>query len=82
MGTIELKKAITQYMSTADVEVLKIVKAVFESYQHTDNADFFDELPNEIQDLLVMSQEQARVGNRIKHTEVVTRYREKYSVAE
>lgn len=80
MGTIELKKAITQYMNTADDEVLKNVKALFESYLHKEDVDFYDKLPNEVQDLLALSQEQARAGNRIKHIDVVTKYRNKYSV--
>ncbi len=80
MGTIELKKVITQYMDTADVEVLKMVKAIFESYQQKDNADFFDELPTEVQDLLVRSQQQAITGNRIIHADVMTKYRDRYSV--
>ncbi len=32
MGTLELKNVIAQYMSKADDKVLRIVKAVFETY--------------------------------------------------
>ena len=45
-------------MNTADNEVLKNDKALFESYLHKKDVDFYDKLPNEVQDLLALSQEQ------------------------
>ena len=82
MGTIELKNIISQYMDTADAKVLKIVKAVFESYQKEEGeTDFFDELPSEIQELLMESREDIKNGKTFTHAEVMTEARKKYNIA-
>ena len=81
MGTVELKKMITQYMSTADDKLLKIVKAVFESYQKNKEIDFFDELPLEIQDLLIESRKDIKKGNYFSNADVVAEAKEKYNIS-
>ena len=83
MGTIELKNIISQYMNTADDKLLRIVKAVFESYQKEEESDidFFDELPIEVQELLTESRKQAKEGKLTPHREVMNKYRKKYNVA-
>lgn len=80
MGTVELRNTITEYLSKADEKVLRIVKAVFETYEK-DEVDFFDELPIEVQELLVKSRQQAREGKLRPHKEVVAKYRKKYNAA-
>lgn len=40
MGTVKLRNLIKKYAMTADEEVLRIVRAVFETYQQ-DGEDFF-----------------------------------------
>jgi len=82
MGTLELKNIISQYMNTADDKVLQIVKAVFESYQkNDDNADFFNELPAEIQELLMESREDIKKGEFFTHEEVMKEVNQKYNIA-
>jgi len=81
MGTVELKEIIKQYVNIADDKILRIVKAVFESYQKEEEIDFFDELPKEIQELLMESRLQAKQGKLTPHKEVMAKYRAKYNVA-
>ena len=80
MSTVELRNIISQYISTADAKVLKIVKAVFESYKQ-DDVDLYDNLPKEIQELLTISKQQAKEGKLTPHKEVMAKYRKKYNVA-
>jgi len=82
MGTVELKNVIAQYMRNADDKVLKIVKTVFETYQKNTKADFFDELPKEIQELLLESRDDIKKGNYITNEEMVAEVKEKYNISE
>jgi len=82
MGTIELKNVIAQYMRNADDKVLRIVKTVFETYQKNTKADFFDELPKEIQELLLESRDDIKKGNYITNEEMVAEVKEKYNISE
>lgn len=79
MGTVELKDIVKQYVNIADDKILRIVKAVFESYQKDEEIDFFDELPEAIQDLLVESRLQAKQGKLTPHKDVMAKYRTKYN---
>ncbi|WP_299212975.1 hypothetical protein [uncultured Dokdonia sp.] len=81
MGTAELKDIVKQYVNIADDKILRIVKAVFESYQKDEEIDFFDELPEAIQDLLVESRLQAKQGKLTPHKDVMAKYRTKYNAA-
>ena len=82
MGTVELKNVIAQYMKNADDKILRIVKAVFETYQENTKADFFDELPKEIQELLLESRDDIKKGNYITNEEMVAEVKEKYNISE
>ena len=82
MGTVELKNVIARYMRNADDKVLKIVKTVFETYQKNTKADFFDELPKEIQELLLESRDDIKKGNYITNEEMVAEVKEKYNISE
>ena len=82
MGTVELKNVIAQYMKNADDKILRIVKAVFETYQENTKADFFDELPKEIQELLLESRDGIKKGNYITNEEMVAEVKEKYNIPE
>jgi hypothetical protein len=77
MEALELRNIIAEYASNADEKVLKIVKAVFESYSNKEE-DFFDQLPFEVQELLLKSQEQAYNGNTSPHEDVMKRQRSKF----
>lgn len=79
MSTLELRNIINQYTSKADSKVLKIVKAVFESYNEAE-IDFHDELPKEVQELLVIGRNQVKQGKVKSHEEVMTKYRQKYNI--
>ena len=70
MGTVELKNMITQYMSTADDKLLRIVKTIFETYQKSNEIDFFDDLPLEIQEILIESREDIKKSNYFSNADV------------
>lgn len=79
MGTVELRNLITKYAMTADEEVLRIVRAVFETYQQ-DGKDFFDELPLAVKELLVNSKDQVLEGNLTYHKDVISKARARFNV--
>ncbi|WP_396602378.1 hypothetical protein [Algibacter sp. R77976] len=79
MGAVELKQIITQYLNTADEKVLKLVKAVFETYQE-DKEDFFDNLPKEVQELLKESKDDIKKGAFFTHEDVLDEFKEKYNI--
>ncbi|MFT5890435.1 MAG: putative transcriptional regulator [Dokdonia sp.] len=82
MGTVELKDIVKQYVNIADDKILRIVKAVFESYQKEEKeVDFYDELPEAIKDLLEESIAQADRGEVTPHAEVMAEFRKKYNIA-
>lgn len=66
-------------MNTADDNILLKVKALFESHKNEDD-DFYNGLPKEVQDLLMESREQAKLGKTTPHKEITAKYRKKYNV--
>jgi len=81
MGTIELRNIIDGYVKKADDKVLRIVKAVFESYQKDEEIDSTNGIPQAIQDLLDESITQADNVEVTPHSEVMAEFRKKYNVA-
>ena len=81
MGTLELRDIIDGYVKKADDKVLRIVKAVFESYQkEEEDIDSYDELPQAVKDILEESIAQADRGEVPPHIEVMAEFRKKYNV--
>ncbi|MBL4887628.1 MAG: hypothetical protein JKZ03_04090 [Flavobacteriaceae bacterium] len=81
MGTIELRKKWIKSMTTVDERFLRMVDALYKSYtQEQEATDFFDELPKEIQELLMESLEQVKRGEVIPHNKVMADFRKKYNI--
>jgi predicted transcriptional regulator len=80
MSTAELRNIITQYTNVADDKLLRIVKAVFESYTN-EEADIYDELPETFQKLINKGLEDIKEGRVRSHEEVMKSIREKYNLA-
>ena len=81
MGTLELRDIIDGYVKKADDKVLRIVKAVFESYQkEEEDIDSYDELPQAVKDILEESIAQADRGEVTPRIEVMAEVRKKYNV--
>ena len=79
MGTIELRNTITQYLSKADDKVLRIVKAVFETYEE-EEIDFSDTLPDVAKKLIENGLEDVKEGRVHSHHEVMQVFRKKYNI--
>lgn len=82
MGIIELREKWKKSISKVDDEFLLMVEALYETYSKDLEDDFFDELPKEVQDLLVLSRKQAKQGKLTSHQETSEKYRKKYDVSE
>lgn len=81
MGALELRNKLVEIINSSDERFLHMVNALHKSYQQNPDADFFTELPIEIQELLMESREQARSGKTRPHKEVMAEFREKYNIS-
>jgi hypothetical protein len=54
MGTVELRNKWKEAIGKVDDRFLRMVDALYETYSK-DQVDFFEELPKEIQELLIES---------------------------
>ena len=73
MGAVELKDVINQYMDDADEKVLRIVKAVFESYRE-------EETPEIFQKLIAKALEDSKEGRVRPHQDVMKDVRKRYNI--
>lgn len=81
MGALELRNKLVEIINSSDERFLRMVNALHKSYQKNQDADFFTELPVEIQELLMESREQARTGKTRSHKEVMADFRNKYNIS-
>lgn len=79
MSTTELKNIISQYIDTADDKLLRIVKAVFESYQKEDEAEM--EVPEVFQKLIEKGLEDSKAGRVRSHEDVMADIKKRYNLA-
>ncbi len=73
MGAVELKDIINQYMDDADEKVLRIVKAVFESYREEETLEVF-------QKLIAKGLEDSKEGRVRPHQDVMKDIRKRYNI--
>ncbi|WP_299676256.1 hypothetical protein [uncultured Dokdonia sp.] len=78
MSTTELKNIISQYIDTADDKLLRIVKAVFESYQK-EETDV--EMPEVFQKLIEKGLEDSKAGRVRSHDDVMADIKKRYNIA-
>jgi len=77
---VDLRKKWADSITKVDESFLRMVDDLYKSY--TDNKmDFFDDLPKEIQDLLLKSKEEAKHENIRNHEDVLAEFREKYNLS-
>lgn len=81
MEALELRNKLVDIINSSDERFLRMVSALHKSYNNKQDADFFTELPVEIQELLMESREQARQGKTRPHNEVMADFREKYNIS-
>ena len=82
MEVVELKNKLVDIINSSDERFLRMVNALHKSYHQEQESDFFDELPIEIQEILMESRAQARRGEVRPHKEVMSDFRKKYGVTE
>lgn len=80
MESIELKNKLVDIINSSDERFLRMVNALHNSYHLEQESDFFDELPTEIQELLMESRAQARRGEVRPHKEVMADFRKQYGI--
>ena len=81
MGAIELRNKVIEIINSSDERFLRMVSALHKKYSEQETADFYDELPLEIQEILMESRNQARQGKTRSHKEVMDDFRKKYDIA-
>jgi len=81
MDTLELRKKVLKSLAVVDEKFLKMVDALHDSYTQNQNLDFFEELPIEIQEILLLSRNQAETGKTKLHKDVMKSFRKKYNFA-
>ena len=81
MSTVELRKEVINSLANVDERFLRMVRSLLNSYREKEVASFED-LPTEIQELIMQSREQARQGKVRPHAEVMADFRKKYNVVE
>ncbi|AXG71980.1 hypothetical protein KORDIASMS9_04238 [Kordia sp. SMS9] len=81
MGAIELRNKIIEIINSSDERFLRMVSALHKTYSEQETTDFYDELPKEIQEILMESRDQARQGKTRSHKEVMDDFRKKYDIA-
>ena len=80
MSTVELRKEVINSLANVDERFLRMVRSLLKSYKE-EEIDSFEDLPTEIQELIMQSREQVRQGNVRPHAEVMADFRKKYNVA-
>jgi len=79
MGALELRNRLVDIIKSSDERFLRLVNELHKSYQKKHDVDFFTELPQEIQELLMESRVQARQKKTRTHEEVMDDFRKKYN---
>jgi len=81
MSTVELKNKLVDIINSSDEKFLRMVNTLYKNYsQEKITTDFYDELPSEIQELLIESRAQARRGEVRPHKEVMADFRKQYGI--
>ena len=78
MEAIELRNKWKKSITKVDENFLRMIDALYRVYQNKQELDFFDNLPTEIQYLLLESKKQAEKGAVKSHEEVIKLFRNKY----
>jgi len=80
MKTIDLREKWVQSINKVDDRFLQMIDALYTSYISKET-DFFDELPKEIQELLLESVEQTKQADTFSHEGIMAEFKKKYNIA-
>ncbi|MGX1022983.1 hypothetical protein [Flavobacterium sp. CS20] len=80
MDNTKLRAKWQKSISEVDEDFLILIDEIYESYRNHKPSDFFDNLPDDIQNLLLISKKQSDDHQTSPHSEVVKEIRAKYNV--
>ena len=81
MSIVELRKEVINSLENADERFLRMVCALYKSYAKKKITNF-NELPNDIQELILQSRESIKNGNFFSHDMVMKEAKKKYKITE
>jgi predicted transcriptional regulator len=81
MKTVELRNKINQYTSVADDTVLKIVNAVFETYEKENVNECGIQIPEIFTELIKKGLEDSKTGKVKSHNTVMENVKKRYYIA-
>ena len=79
MSTLKLRKEVIDSLANVDEHFLRMLHSLLKSYKEN-KIDTFDNLPIEIQELIVQSRESVKQGNVFSHKDVMDQSRRKYNI--
>ncbi len=81
MSVIKLRKEVINSLANVDERFLRMVRTLYRSYAQNE-VDTFENLPTEIQDILIQSRKSIKQGKVFSHKEVMNASRSKYNITE
>jgi len=80
MKTLELRKKWIDSIAKVDERFLRMIDALYDNYSKNEQVDFFEELPNEIQEILLESRESIKRGEFFTHEDVIAESKSRYNI--
>lgn len=74
MGTTEMRKKIKKYIDEADDRMVKVIYSMMEADKENEE-DWWDNLPEKVQQGILRAEKQLKEGIRIPHEEVMQKYK-------
>lgn len=81
MKVIELRKKWIASIANVDEQFLRLIDTLYNRYENENETDFFNKLPDNIQDLLIESRKDIKKGLFFSHDEVIKEFKQKYNIA-
>jgi len=78
MSTIELRKKWIKSIVNVDDTFLQMIDALYQTYTQEEQG-LFEDLPVEIQEILIKSQKNIEEGNYFLHEEVMEKVKQKFN---
>ena len=81
VGTVELRKKWIQSIANVDERFLRMIDALYDSYQKEDDIDSYDRLPDIAKRLIDQGLDDVAQGRVTPHEQVMAEFRKKYKLA-
>ncbi|HIE45020.1 MAG TPA: hypothetical protein EYP87_02320 [Flavobacteriaceae bacterium] len=82
MSTLELRKKWIESIARVDEKFLRMVDALYNSYslEKEEKMELFEDLPIEIQNILLKSRKSIDEGNYFLHEDIIRESKQKYNI--